>query len=105
MYCHSPDRWVSCFHEGQLVRQQLRIIVLVSLVRASQKRKMFLTAICRRDIPLVIAAYIAWKVYKRTSIVKLSEIPLEEALERAASDVEVEKERPLWRKLIGFLWD
>ncbi|CAL5866445.1 uncharacterized protein PFLUO_LOCUS653 [Penicillium psychrofluorescens] len=57
------------------------------------------------DIPLVIAAYIAWKVYKRTSIVKLSEIPLEEALERAASDVEVEKERPLWRKLIGFLWD
>ncbi|KAJ5610869.1 hypothetical protein N7510_007588 [Penicillium lagena] len=57
------------------------------------------------DIPLVLAAYVAWKVYKRTRIVKLSEIPLEEALERAAADVEVEKKHPLWRKLIGFLWD
>ncbi|KAI1609513.1 amino acid permease/ SLC12A domain-containing protein [Exophiala viscosa] len=57
------------------------------------------------DIPLVITAYVAWKVYKRTSVVNLSEIPLEEALERAVGDVEIEKERPPWRKLVGFLWD
>ena len=66
---------------------------------------MFLTVICHRDIPLVVTAYVAWKVYKRTSVVNLSEIPLEEALERAIGDVEIEKERPLWRKLVGFLWD
>lgn len=58
-----------------------------------------------RDIPLVITAFLVWKVYKRTSIVKLSEIPLEEALERAAGDTESVKEHPLWRKLVGFLWD
>ncbi|KAK4943366.1 hypothetical protein LTR10_017040 [Elasticomyces elasticus] len=57
------------------------------------------------DIPLVITAYVAWKVYKRTSIVDLSEIPLEEALERAVGDVELEKEHPLWRRLVGILWD
>ncbi|KIV81477.1 hypothetical protein PV11_03662 [Exophiala sideris] len=57
------------------------------------------------DIPLVITAFVAWKFYKRTSIVNLSEIPLEEALERAVGDVEIEKEHPLWRKLVGFLWD
>ncbi|KAJ5806818.1 hypothetical protein N7474_010410 [Penicillium riverlandense] len=57
------------------------------------------------DIPIVIAAYVAWKLYKRTKMVKLCEIPLKEALERAAGDVEAEKEHPLWRRLIGFLWD
>ncbi|OAL39927.1 hypothetical protein AYO20_00840 [Fonsecaea nubica] len=57
------------------------------------------------DIPLVITAYVAWKLYKRTKIVKLSEIPLAEALARAAEDVEPEPNMPKWRQVVGFLWD
>lgn len=36
-----------------------------------------------RDIPLVLAAYLIWKFYKKTKIVALKEIPLEEALMQA----------------------
>ncbi|KAL3962335.1 hypothetical protein ACCO45_003858 [Purpureocillium lilacinum] len=35
------------------------------------------------DIPLVISAYLIWKFYKGTKVVKLSEIPLHRALEQA----------------------
>lgn len=58
------------------------------------------------DIPLVLAAFLLWKFIKRTSFVKLSEIPLQEAL----NDVDLNPE-PLdpaskgWKRLIGFLWD
>jgi amino acid transporter len=58
-----------------------------------------------RDIPLVITAFSLWKIFKRTQIVKLADIPLLEALERASQDVEPEKVLPLWRKMVGFLWD
>lgn len=58
-----------------------------------------------RDIPLVITAFVLWKIIKRTRIVKLADIPLTEALERAAVDIEVEPELPFWRKLVGALWD
>ncbi|KAF2765083.1 amino acid permease-like protein [Teratosphaeria nubilosa] len=57
------------------------------------------------DIPLVLTAYVSWKIVKRTRIVPLSEIPLTEALERAAQDVEIDKEVPKWKKFVGFLWD
>ncbi|KIW19035.1 hypothetical protein PV08_03325 [Exophiala spinifera] len=57
------------------------------------------------DIPLVITAFVLWKLVKRTKIVKLSEVPLTEALELAAGDVEPVPELPFWRKLVGALWD
>jgi yeast amino acid transporter len=57
------------------------------------------------DIPLVLTAYTLWKLFKRTKIHKLSDIPLEEALERAAQDPGVEKRLPGWRRIVGFLWD
>lgn len=57
------------------------------------------------DIPLVLTAYILWKLIKRTKIHNLAEIPLEEALERAARDPGYEKKLPRWRQIVGFLWD
>ena len=59
----------------------------------------------RRDIPLVITAYVVWKIYKGTKIVSLIDIPLEEALARAEQDIEPEPKQPGWRKAVGFLWD
>ncbi|EXJ59173.1 hypothetical protein A1O7_06605 [Cladophialophora yegresii CBS 114405] len=57
------------------------------------------------DIALVITAYMAWKIHKRTKIVTLTDIPLEEALFRADQDIEQESEQPGWRHVVGFLWD
>lgn len=57
------------------------------------------------DIPLVITAYISWKLFKKTRVHNLADIPLEEALERAAQDPGVEEKLPGWRKVVGFLWD
>lgn len=60
-----------------------------------------------RDIGLVLAAYTIWKLLKGTSVVALADIPLVEALERAAQDQEEEevKKVPTWRKAVGILWD
>lgn len=58
-----------------------------------------------RDIGLVLAAYTIWKLVKGTKIVPLAEIPLVEALERAAQDQEVVKKVPKWRQAAGILWD
>ena len=63
------------------------------------------TYIGLRDIPLVLAAYVAWKIFKRTKVLDLADIPLEEALERAAQDPGVTKKLPKWRQVVGFLWD
>ena len=58
------------------------------------------------DIPLVLTAFGLWKLFKKTRFVKLSEIPLKEALD----DIERNPE-PLdpgskgWKKYVGFLWD
>ncbi|RMZ91054.1 hypothetical protein DV736_g1692, partial [Chaetothyriales sp. CBS 134916] len=57
------------------------------------------------DIPLVLAAFSLWKIIKRTRWVKLDEIPLIEALDRADQDPGVEKPIPTWRNIVGFLWD
>lgn len=36
-----------------------------------------------RDIPLVLSAYLIWKLFKKTKIYKLDEIPLADALRQA----------------------
>ncbi|RTE77456.1 hypothetical protein BHE90_008064 [Fusarium euwallaceae] len=38
------------------------------------------------DIPLVIAAYLIWKFVKKTKIVSLSEIPLQDAIKKSEQD-------------------
>jgi amino acid transporter len=58
-----------------------------------------------RDIGLVLAAYTIWKVLKGTKIVALADIPLVEALERAAQDQEIVKAVPKWKQIVGILWD
>jgi yeast amino acid transporter len=58
------------------------------------------------DIPLVITAYLIWKFVKRTRIVSLKEIPLQEALEEIRIHPEdPEPENTGWRKFVTFLWD
>jgi amino acid transporter len=45
-------------------------------------------------------------LYKKTKIVKLSEIPLKEALEDYFDHPETpEPSSKGWRKAVGFLWD
>ncbi|KAF2161945.1 hypothetical protein M409DRAFT_69456 [Zasmidium cellare ATCC 36951] len=58
------------------------------------------------DIPLVLTAFVLWKIFKKTSFVKLDEIPLKEALEEIERKPE-ESEPPKkgWAKWIGILWD
>jgi amino acid transporter len=58
-----------------------------------------------RDIGLVLAAYAIWKILKGTEIVALADIPLVEALERAAQDQEIVKKVPKWKQVVGVLWD
>ncbi|KAJ3578101.1 hypothetical protein NPX13_g2463 [Xylaria arbuscula] len=59
------------------------------------------------DIPLVLAAYLIWKLLKKTKIVSLSDIPLEEAFAQAA---EVPDDEPPFKKSskahwISWIWD
>jgi amino acid transporter len=58
-----------------------------------------------RDIGLVLAAYTIWKLLKGTKIIALADIPLVEALERAAQDQEIVKTAPKWKQVVGILWD
>lgn len=57
------------------------------------------------DIGLVSAAYLFWKLFKKTKIVALKDIPLREAIERARADPGVVENVPRWKKVVGFLWD
>lgn len=58
------------------------------------------------DIPLVLAAYLGWKFFKKTKIVALEDIPLAEVLAAARKEDELyELEKRGWRKYISFLWD
>ena len=58
------------------------------------------------DIPLVLAAYLLWKVAKRTKIVALSEIPLQEALDEVDRQPEIlGPEKRTWSKVLTMLWD
>jgi hypothetical protein len=51
----------------------------------------------------VLTAFGLWKVIKKTEIIRLADIPLMEAFERAAEDQEVVKHVPKWWKVAGFL--
>ena len=58
------------------------------------------------DIPLVLAAFLLWKFIKKTSFVKLSEIPLKEALDEIDRHPEpLDPASKGWKKAVGFLWD
>jgi yeast amino acid transporter len=58
------------------------------------------------DIPLVLVAFGLWKLFKRTKFVKLSEIPLREALDDYLEHPEdKDPAKKGWRKYVGFLWD
>ncbi|RMZ83007.1 hypothetical protein DV737_g1765, partial [Chaetothyriales sp. CBS 132003] len=83
--------------------------VLYSLALKNQAPKIFLRTtpwgVPYMDIPLVLTAFVLWKIIKRTRWVKLDEIPLVEALDRADQDPGEEKPVPRWREIAGFLWD
>ncbi|GIZ38321.1 hypothetical protein CKM354_000174100 [Cercospora kikuchii] len=58
------------------------------------------------DIPLVLTAYTLWKLFKRTKLVKLEDIPLKEAF--AEIDRKPEEPEPVpkgWVRFVSFLWD
>lgn len=58
------------------------------------------------DIPLVLTAFVLWKLFKKTKIVKLEDIPLKEALEEIVRRPELPEPEPKgWIKFFGFLWD
>ena len=58
------------------------------------------------DIPLVLAAYLLWKFIKKTKFVKLSEIPLKEALDDIDRNPEpIDPASKGWMRYVGFLWD
>ncbi|KAI8626305.1 amino acid permease/ SLC12A domain-containing protein [Xylariaceae sp. FL1651] len=59
------------------------------------------------DIPLVLSAYLIWKLVKKTKIVSLSTIPLREAFKQAEQVLDDEplvKKRG-WIRLISWIWD
>ncbi|KAH6845859.1 amino acid permease-domain-containing protein [Chaetomium sp. MPI-CAGE-AT-0009] len=59
------------------------------------------------DIPIVLTAYVFWKVFRKTKIVSLDEIPLEDAFARADEyfpEQTVDKKRG-WVKAISWIWD
>lgn len=98
---HPTDSRISYLHYRQLEHGYIHLVLSVSDLR--EPTSTLLT--CYSDIPLVITAYLLWKFIKRTKIQNLSDIPLEEALQRAAEDPGIEEKLPPWRKIVGFLWD
>lgn len=59
-----------------------------------------------RDIPLVICAYLIWKVWKKTKIVSLMDIPLRDALEQASQHPdEPEEKQTGFLKFVSWIWD
>lgn len=58
------------------------------------------------DIPLVLTAFLLWKFIKKTRFIKLSEIPLKEALDDIDRNPEpLDPASKGWMKYIGVLWD
>lgn len=58
------------------------------------------------DIGLVTAAFLIWKYFKRTSFVKLEDIPLRAAFDEIdRQPEEIEPTPQGWLKYVGFLWD
>ncbi|WWC68225.1 uncharacterized protein I206_102148 [Kwoniella pini CBS 10737] len=58
------------------------------------------------DIPLVLVAYLIWKFYKKTKVVSLSEVPIEEVLHYIAENPEEPETRQNgWIRFVSWLWD
>jgi len=57
-----------------------------------------------RDIPIVIAAYFGWKVFKRTRILSLDEIPIREALDEMLRNPEEQIPPPRGWEHLNILW-
>ncbi|WVQ76414.1 hypothetical protein IAR50_006080 [Cryptococcus sp. DSM 104548] len=58
------------------------------------------------DIPLVLAAYLIWKLCKKTKYVSLSEIPIRQVLESIEVEPGEKLERQAgWVKWVSWLWD
>ncbi|EME44004.1 hypothetical protein DOTSEDRAFT_88292 [Dothistroma septosporum NZE10] len=58
------------------------------------------------DIPLVLTAFLLWKVFKKTRFVKLEDIPLQDVLDEIERKPEMpEPTKKGWQKVIGLLWD
>ncbi|KAJ1325137.1 hypothetical protein MN608_09848 [Microdochium nivale] len=58
------------------------------------------------DIPLVLTAFLLWKVFKGTKVVDLADIPIREALEEIERNPEpAEPRKKGLAKVAGFLWD
>lgn len=58
------------------------------------------------DIALIVVAYLGWKLYKKTSIVRLEDIPIREALDQVNRDEELHEEPhkgPL--RFVSWLWE
>jgi amino acid transporter len=62
------------------------------------------------DIPLVAAAYVLWKIIKKTKWVALKDIPIEEVLlgieiEESRGDGMTEERKRGWWRWISWIWD
>jgi len=58
------------------------------------------------DIGLVTTAYVGWKLFKRTKLVSLKDIPLEEVLlQIALTPEDAELEAKGWLRYIAWMWD
>ncbi|CAK7237946.1 hypothetical protein SBRCBS47491_010216 [Sporothrix bragantina] len=58
------------------------------------------------DIPLVLIAFVFWKFYKRTKVVSLENVSLEEALEQVSHyEEEPETKSSKWLAWISWIWD
>ena len=65
-----------------------------------------LLSISYLDIPLVLAAFVLWKFFKKTRFVNLTDIPLREALDEIERKPEEPEPRPKgWLRWVSFLWD
>ncbi|KAH6613538.1 amino acid permease-domain-containing protein [Chaetomium sp. MPI-SDFR-AT-0129] len=59
------------------------------------------------DIPIVVTAYLGWKLIKKTKIVSLDDVPLQDALARAEEydpEEEVPKQKG-WTRAVSWIWD
>ncbi|GAB7346950.1 hypothetical protein MBLNU459_g2009t2 [Dothideomycetes sp. NU459] len=58
------------------------------------------------DIPLILAAYLGWKFYKRTKFVDLAEVPIRKALDEIVKNPETPEPKLVGvRRLLTLLWE
>jgi amino acid transporter len=96
---HPPDERIRRVHQGQLVRLGLHHSLPVSAPLTSGNADI-------RDIGLVAAVFLGWKLIKKTRWVSLSEIPLEEILSAIEALPEEKEERSRGAvRFISWLWD